>query len=82
MFGKADLWMHAASLPDGIQNLMGILPRLPFILGDYERTIFSFVRSSFIHYLFTKQIESSIQLLTMQLQQIAKKKFAGSLPEE
>ncbi|MBT2737388.1 ATP-binding protein [Bacillus sp. ISL-7] len=45
-------------------------------------TIFSSVLSSFIHYLFTKPIESSIQLLTMQSQQIAKRKFAGSLPEE
>ncbi|MCM2534033.1 ATP-binding protein [Neobacillus pocheonensis] len=44
-------------------------------------TIFSSIISSFIHYLFTKPIESSIQLLAKQSQQIAKRKFEGSLPE-
>lgn len=44
-------------------------------------TIFSSIISSMIHYLFTKPVESSIQLLAKQAQQIALRKFEGSLPE-
>lgn len=43
-------------------------------------TIFSSLLSSYIHYLFTKPIESSIQLLVKQSQQIAEGHFEGSLP--
>jgi len=45
-------------------------------------TIFSSILSSFIHYLFTRPVEHSIQRLAAQSQQIANGKFEGSLPIE
>jgi two-component system, OmpR family, sensor histidine kinase SaeS len=44
-------------------------------------TIISSIISSMIHYLLTKPVESSIKLLAKQAQQIALRKFEGSLPE-